>query len=105
MYIGDIDPQDRRFWPKNPEVGFSPEHNKKTIERSIKKYENTRRKKRAEYKEQVRERSDAVARFLKAKNWGFKGGIEKYLGRRNLAALRGEDIITKIQHAKRQQKG
>ena len=105
MSLPNLDPSDRRFWPKDPEVGFSPEHNKRVINGTIEKNEKLRKRIRTQYKEQVRERTDAVARFLKKKDWGFSGGIEKYLGRRNLAALRGEDIITKIQHAKRQQKG
>ncbi len=100
MKLDEINPKDRRFWPKDPEPGFSPEHNKRVINGTIEKNEKLRKKKRADYKEQVRERTDAVAMFLKRKSWGMSGQIEKYLGKRNLAALRGEDIITKIKNAK-----
>jgi len=103
--MDNINPMDRKFWPKEPEIGFSPAHNKSVIERTIKKNDKLRERKIREYREQLRERTDAVASFLKKKSWGYGKPISKYLGRRNLAKLRAEDIITKIKNVKKQKKG
>lgn len=105
MKIGEIDPKDRRFWPKEPEPGFDPKHNEKVIKKTIEKNEKLRKRKKQEYRDILRERTDAVAHFLKRKAWGYGKPIEKYLGKRELAALRGEDIITRIKNAKAKQEG
>jgi len=105
MKIGDINPMDRRFWPKDPEPGFSPERNKKVIADSIKKYEKMRAKKLKEFDRGLAERADAVASFLTrhgrfsmtpSKGPLFANTLERYFGKRYLAKLRGQEIVDKL---------
>ncbi len=90
---------DKRHFKEKGDPGFSPERNKSVIEESIKKYEATRARKKAEYADQVMERADAVASFLKNIDKGKMTGMNsedqalKYFGKKELAKLRGQKIL------------
>lgn len=94
--IGNISPLDERFWPNEPEPGFNPERNRQVIEGTIKKYEQKRARQMGNFVDNLRERTDAVASFFKKKDWGYSGGVRRYFGKRYLAKLRGEDIISSL---------
>src|SRR5438552_3593470 len=88
-----VAPEDKKFVPKTPDVGFSPERNKAIIENSIKEYEAMRAKKLKDRLTEYEERADAVVTYLKHLDRGQgESNMEKYFGKRNLAYLRGLEI-------------
>lgn len=96
-----IDKSDYHLVPVNPDPGFDPEKNKRVIEGTIKKYEAMRRKKIKEHGEQIEERSDALASYLKGMEQGGKqSDIGKYFGKKHLAYLRGQAILERIKSVK-----
>jgi len=97
MKVGEINPLDRKFWPKEPEPGFSPERNRLTIDKSIEKYEAMRKKKMDLFTDSLKERTDALASYLAGSEGVQKGrSLERYFGKRYLAHLRGEDITDEL---------
>lgn len=75
---------------------FSAKRNQKIIEGTIRKSALRRAQKEKEYVNSIKERSEAVASFLKHVNDGKHNNVVNYFGRRELARLRGEDISTQI---------
>lgn len=75
-------------------------HNKAVIEETIEKYERDRAIRQKLFAEQLEERSDAVSSFLKAKDKGYEGDSLRYFGKRELARLRGQQIVEKIKTAR-----
>lgn len=97
MKIGEFNPMDRKFWPKNPDPGFSVEKNNKVIADVIKAYEKYRAKKMAQFTDKLRERTDAVASYLAGgRGAGRNRSIEKYFGKTYLAHLRGQNICDQL---------
>ena len=94
-------PEDRRFIVAKGDPGFSPERNKKTIERSIQKYEAMRRRKMSEWQDQIGERAHAVASYLKSNAAESNKPIEKYISKRELAYLQGQKIVQVMQNGVR----
>lgn len=93
----DINKEDhRRYFIEDGEDGFSPERNTYIIEETIKKYEATRKRKQKDFIDALSERSHAVASYLKSQAVQSSKPIEKYLGKRTLAYLRGEEIVSKL---------
>lgn len=86
----------QKFYVAKGDPGFSPDRNKATIEACIKKHERNLIRKRKDYIEQIRERSDAVASYFRSQAADSGRPIEQYLGKRNLARLRGEQILNTI---------
>lgn len=70
--------------------------NNTIIEWTIQKYEADRAKRQKTFEDDLLERSDAVATFLKAVDKGYGGSSMRYFGRSELARLRGEKIIEKL---------
>jgi len=94
--IGEFDPLDKKYWGP-PEPGFSATRNKQVIEDSIKKYEKQRARKMKEFTENLRERTDAAASYLKGMGGVDRSrSVEKYFGKRELAHLRAEDIRNQL---------
>lgn len=87
------------YFIEDGDVGFSPERNKQVIENSIKKYEAMRMRKNKEYIENIRERSDAVATYLKSRVAEGSTSVEKYFGRKELLRLQGVSILNKMKAA------
>jgi hypothetical protein len=86
----------KKFFKDRPDDGFSPERNKSVVDGTIRKYEQMRAKRKKQFDEQVRERSDAVAQYLKHLVNGKSTTVEKYFGRRELARLRGQRILQEL---------
>lgn len=89
---------DHKYVPKDPEKGFSADRNNKIIDEVIEESERIWQAKRREHNAQLAERTDAVATYLTSIAQGGKTtSIEKYFGKKHLAYLRGQEIISKIQ--------
>jgi len=84
------------YFVEDGEEGFNPEYNKMVIERTIKKTQENRKKKHNAYIEALRERTDAVATYLKSRAAESNTPVERYFSKRELAYLRGEKIAQKI---------
>lgn len=93
----------KRFYIPGGDLGFSPERNKAVIEDSIRKYEAERERRQRLFGERLDERSDAVSHFLKAIDRGKATTAMKYFGKKELARLRGEEILGQL-YAKKQPK-
>ena len=95
-------------WKKNLEFfrkhniaedpNFSEKRNREIIEGTIKKNEVLRRKQQGEFKERLGEKIDMVASYLKSRAVDGGAPIERYLGKRWMAKLRGEQIIGRLQN-------
>lgn len=89
--LNKVSKQDYVYVPKNPDLGFSPEHNKKVVEDTIKKYESNRAKKLLENEEAIKQRAEALQFFLKANQQGkVKSDIRKFFGKKLFADLSGK---------------
>lgn len=91
-----IHKDDYKFFVEKGDPGFNPAHNTYVIEKTIQKYEAQREAKKRAYGEQVRERADAVATYLKSRWAESTTPIEKYFSRQELARLRGQKRVEKI---------
>lgn len=96
--IMKIHKADLQFVPVDADADFDPEHNRRVIEKTIRDSERIRRQKNREFGEKIAERADAAAHFLKGLSEGKTStSVEKYFGRRELARLRGQEIIKSLQ--------
>ena len=93
-----ISPADYGYMEENPygDPGFDPEKNKKVIADSIKRYERNRRSKKREYRESIRYRSEAIAKYLESVKQGKGGDIRKYFGNEELKRLRGQEVLNAL---------
>lgn len=100
-----ISPLDWGYMEQNPEgdVDFSAERNAEVIANVIKKTDKMRRQKSREFQTNLRERTEATAQYLKALEGGASTDAEKYFGRRELARLRGEEVLNKLKNAEEKQ--
>ena len=89
--------KDKKWFKEKGDAGFSPARNNAVIADSIKKYEAMRATKHKIFQENLAERTDAVATFLKAVDRGKASNSAKYFGKRELARLRGEQIVQTIE--------
>lgn len=83
----------KKFWREKPDPGFSEARNKSIINEVIQSNDIARRNLQKAAVEGIRERTSAVADFLSYKHRGGGNDIVQYLGRKNLAELRGQQII------------
>lgn len=86
----------RKWYMEKPEPGFSPERNKAKFEESVRKAKALQERRNKDYVEQVRERSDAVASYLKRVAMGMEKSVDAYFGRRELARLQGRKIQEEV---------
>ena len=103
-----ISPEDWKFVPVEPDPDFSEEHNRKVIAETIRKSERARRMKEKEHGNKIDERAQAIAKYLKdVESNGASSNLVKYFGRKELARLRGEEIVGilkgNISYAKKQE--
>lgn len=99
--LGKIAKNDYKYVPINADPGFSAERNRQVIEEVIKESEAYARKKRREHDQQVKERTAAVAEYLKSVDAGGKEtDIRKYFGEEYLLHLKGQNIMEKIRSIK-----
>lgn len=87
----------KKWYLPNGDKDFNPEKNKAIIQKTIDKTDRLRKQKDKEYREAVAERADAAASYLfSPKGAQSNKAIEKYFGKKELARLRAEDILTKL---------
>lgn len=104
--MADIAKADWKYMIAKPDgdLGFDPEHNKRVIASTIRESDKIRRQKIDAHEKAIMERSDALASYMmNITNGGQRSSdpaydVVKYFGRKNLAWLRGESIVAKIQH-------
>jgi len=83
----------KRYFKEDGDDGFNPSWNKMVIDKTIKHNEELRVAKQKAHVEAIRERASAVASFFTSKYIDSSNpDIAKYLGKRNLAYLRGQKI-------------
>jgi len=85
----------RRYFVERGDEGFSPRRNAAVIARTIKKTDAMRAARAKAYAEGVRERTSAVTDYLLSPK-SDSMSIDRYFGKRTLARLRGESIVTKL---------
>lgn len=85
-----------KWYKETPDAGFSPERNREVIRQTIIKSELMRESRKRDYIEQIRERADAVTTYLKSVANGNEKGVDEYFGRKELARLRGQQIVEEI---------
>ena len=91
----DIAKKDWEYVLSEPELGFSPERNKRIIEGTIKKYEKVRAQKMKAWREGIAERSDALAQYFTSPKF-ISTPFGKYFGKKGMAYLRGEQVLDEI---------
>lgn len=92
-----IPKEDWNITPVDADPGFSPEHNRRVIEESIKANDLLRARKKRDGDDKLKERTTAVAQYLDDVNKGnTKSGVVDYFGRHEIARLRGEEIMGMI---------
>lgn len=87
-----------------PSPNFSPERNKKVIAESIRKAEAKRRQAWKEWEKPARERTEALAFYLKHLDQGKNTSVEKYFGQEYLRYLRGQSLLQRVKKLARKQK-
>ena len=92
-----IQPQDLKYVQVDPDPNFDPEHNKAVIEKTIKDNEKLVKARNRGFDEKAKERTNAVAIYLRSLNQGGKStNHEKFFGKKYLAYLRGKEIMEKL---------
>ena|SRR3990167_2033837 len=94
-----ISPDDYMFMEQNPhgDAGFDPEHNKRVIAETIKRGKLWYQKQGREYEQKTKERTEAVAAYLKNITQGNGvNDINKYFGRREIARLRANEVVNQL---------
>lgn len=90
--------KDYKYVPKDVASGFDAERNKRIIDEVIEETDRVRARKKREFTEQLKERTDAVATYLHSiEQGGSTSNILRYFGRKHLSYLRGKQILEKIQ--------
>ena len=94
-----ISQKDWKFMEQMPygDPDFDPEHNRRVIAEVDAWNDQMDRQRVREYKERTKERTNAVAQYLKNLTQG-RGitKIDQYFGKRELARLRGEEIVSQL---------
>src|SRR3990167_8094540 len=86
--------RDVQYAPVNADPDFDPKHNEYIVNKTLKEAEEYWRRKRKEFNNTLRERTDAVASYLHSLDQGGKANTaEEYFGKHELARLRGLEII------------
>jgi len=91
-----IDKSDYKYVVETPDADFSPKRNKMIIENTIRKYDETRKRRMKDFREGIGERSEAIASFLKHIDQTGKNKLDGYFTPQMLAHLRGAEIIDKL---------
>jgi hypothetical protein len=92
---------DKKFYLMTPDPGFSPERNKRIIQKTIEKYEQEKLKRMRLYKDKLGERTDAVATYLCSRAADSNKPIERYIGKKELAYLQGKKIMSIMKNGMR----
>lgn len=92
-----INKTDWKYVGVEPDPGFDPKHNEKTIAEVIKKNEVLFARKERKRKESIKERASAIASYVK--NTKDNTTPEEYFGKKTLAYLRGQQIVERMKNA------
>lgn len=92
-----IDPKDLKFVPVDPDPDFDPAHNKRVIADTIKASEKLRRKKQRDFEQGVKDRVWVMSKFKKSVEKGKTNSIQEFLGRREIARLKGQSVLEYLQ--------
>jgi hypothetical protein len=87
---------DLKFFVEKGDPGFSPDHNKRVIDKTIKNYEMLRMRKLKEWKDKLGERTDVVATYLSSRAAESNKPIDKYITKKYMAHLQGKRIMQVI---------
>jgi len=87
----------QKYYVENPK-DFNPERNKYIINKTINEYEAKRKAKYIRFTEELKERTSALADYFRHLNSGKSTPLEKYFGKKELARLRGKEIIRELQN-------
>jgi hypothetical protein len=99
--------QDWKYVNADPDPDFNADHNNKVIEETIQDNELRRKRAKKRFDDGIRDRSEAISVYLKSLQRGGKtSDFNKYFGRREIARLRGEEIMgaLKAHYAPQKQK-
>lgn len=88
-----------KFYKSEGDSDFSAKRNMEIVENSIKEYELKRKLIQERFNDDMAERSDAVAFMLKSIDNGKTTDALKYFGKKELARLRGEEILGQMRFA------
>lgn len=94
----------KKYWREHADPGFSEARNKATVKRVIEHNEKMFKKMREGLDEATRERAHAVAYFFDYKKRGGGKDVVGYLGNRELARLRGDELVEKLKRVYAPQK-
>lgn len=97
MKIDPVHFKDWKYVGIDPDPDFDPEHNAQVIEKTIKEAERMRRQKRREFQQNLAERSEALATYLKSVEQGGKeSDVTKYFGKKYKGYLAGKYAMERI---------
>ena len=92
-----ISKDDLKFIPGTPDPNFNEKKNKSIINQVIKDYESKRASVLKAFRNNVQGRAEAVASYLTSQHGAQSNNpVERYFGKRTLAELRGENIVSQI---------
>lgn len=86
----------RNWFDEKADASFVARHNKDVIDEVIKDTERVSKMKSKQFEDKLRERTDAVATYFKSVAAGKEINVDKYFGKKNLAHLRGQQIVEMI---------
>jgi len=86
-----------KWYKADGDVDFSPARNKWVIDKTIRDNEKLAKRKKDDYEDKLRERTDAVATYLTSRSAESDVPVERYFGKRNMAHLRGQKIVGRLQ--------
>ena len=84
------------YFVEGGDTGFSPKRNEEIIERTIQKAELLRKQKRRRAEDNIRQRADAVATYLKSRIAEGSTPVEKYFGMKEFLHLQGRKHLEKL---------
>lgn len=95
--LNDMNPDNFRYYVKDPKKSFNPKKNYQLIKDTVKEYEEMRYGTSPELIEKSGEVADVLAGFAKFKlENGKSGTIEQYLGKTTLAKIWGDKLMSKV---------
>ena len=86
----------KRYFKEKGDKGFSPDHNRHVIESTIREHDKDVKRNQNDFVDKLMERTDAVAWYLLSRKANSGYGPEKYFSKRELAYLRGQQIVNKL---------
>lgn len=98
-----LDKADWGYAQLDPDPDFDAERNQRVIDNVIRKNELNFKRKERERKKALRERTSAIASYVKHTSKDVKISPQDYFGRQYLTELRGKQIIDVLKNAKAKQ--